>query len=67
MSPTPRLSVVVPAYNNGRTLAETLRSILDQDVPGLEVVVADHASGAGCKSILWFLLRMPILNIIIKG
>ncbi|WP_345751206.1 glycosyltransferase family 2 protein [Microbacterium rhizophilus] len=40
----PRLSVVVPAYENGRTLAETLRSILDQDVAGMEVVVADHAS-----------------------
>lgn len=40
----PRLSVVVPAYNNGRTLAETLRSILDQDVDGMEVIVADHAS-----------------------
>ncbi|WP_203137777.1 glycosyltransferase family 2 protein [Microbacterium sp. JZ31] len=39
-----RLSVVVPAYNNGRTLAETLRSILTQDVPGMEVIVADHAS-----------------------
>ncbi|MEL5992035.1 glycosyltransferase family 2 protein [Microbacterium phosphatis] len=46
-SPTPRtptLSVVVPAYNNARTLAETLRSILDQDVAGMEVIVADHAS-----------------------
>lgn len=42
--PVPVLSVVVPAYNNGRTLAETLRSILDQDVDGLEVVVADHSS-----------------------
>lgn len=41
---TPALSVVIPAYNNGRTLAETLRSVLDQDVADLEVIVADHAS-----------------------
>ncbi|GAA1725725.1 glycosyltransferase family 2 protein [Microbacterium paludicola] len=40
----PRISVVVPAYNNGRTLRETLRSILDQDVPSLELIVADHSS-----------------------
>jgi glycosyltransferase involved in cell wall biosynthesis len=40
----PRISVVVPAYNNGRTLRETLRSVLDQDVDGLELIVGDHAS-----------------------
>ena len=40
----PRLSVVVPAYNNGRTLRETLRSVLDQDVDGLELIVGDHSS-----------------------
>ncbi|GAB2842000.1 glycosyltransferase family 2 protein [Microbacterium insulae] len=40
----PLLSVVVPAYNNGRTLAETLQSVLEQNVDGLEVIVADHAS-----------------------
>lgn len=41
---TPRISVVVPAYNNARTLAETLRSVLDQQVEDLELIVADHAS-----------------------
>ncbi|MBY0687195.1 glycosyltransferase [Microbacterium marinilacus] len=40
----PHLSVVVPAYNNGRTLRETLRSVLDQDVDGLELIVGDHSS-----------------------
>ncbi|WP_456283635.1 glycosyltransferase family 2 protein [Microbacterium sp. JZ101] len=40
----PRISVVIPAYNNGRTLGETMRSVLDQQVDGLELVVADHAS-----------------------
>lgn len=43
MSP-PLLSVVVPAFNNGRTIAETLQSILDQRVDDLEVIVADHSS-----------------------
>ncbi|KAA8889551.1 glycosyltransferase [Nocardia colli] len=38
-----RLSVCIPAYNSGRTLATTLRSVLDQDVD-FELVVLDNAS-----------------------
>ncbi|WP_194818326.1 glycosyltransferase family A protein [Nocardia sp. XZ_19_385] len=37
------LSVVVPAYNAGRTLATTLRTVLDQDVD-FELLVLDNAS-----------------------
>ncbi|WP_330254632.1 glycosyltransferase [Nocardia sp. NBC_00565] len=37
------LSVCVPAYNSGRTLATTLRSVLDQDAE-FELVVLDNAS-----------------------
>jgi glycosyltransferase involved in cell wall biosynthesis len=37
------LSVCVPAYNAGRTLATTLRSVLDQDVD-FELLVLDNAS-----------------------
>lgn len=40
----PALSVVVPAYNNARTLDETLRSVLDQTGIDFELIVADHAS-----------------------
>jgi len=40
----PTVSVVVPAYRNGATLAETLQSILDQQGTDFELVVADHAS-----------------------
>lgn len=40
----PRLSVVIPAYNNGKTIAETMRSILADDSVDLELVVADHSS-----------------------
>ncbi|MEU6580153.1 glycosyltransferase [Nocardia sp. NPDC046763] len=47
------LSVCVPAYNSGRTLETTLRSILDQDTD-IEVLVLDNASsddtGAIAKS-----------------
>ncbi|MGW4842075.1 glycosyltransferase family 2 protein [Nocardia brasiliensis] len=37
------LSVCVPAYNSARTLATTLRSVLDQDAE-FELVVLDNAS-----------------------
>jgi glycosyltransferase involved in cell wall biosynthesis len=40
----PRVSIVVPAYNNEDYIAETMRSILAQTYQDLEVVVSDHAS-----------------------
>ncbi|WJL95104.1 glycosyltransferase family 2 protein [Microbacterium sp. ET2] len=49
---TPTISVVVPAYNNGRTLDETLRSVLDQDVSGLELIVADHSSSDDTAAVM---------------
>ena len=40
----PLVSIVIPSYNQGRFLDETLRSVLDQDYPHLEVLVADGGS-----------------------
>jgi glycosyltransferase involved in cell wall biosynthesis len=40
----PMLSVMVPNYNYGRYIVETIRSVLDQAPSGVEVVVADNAS-----------------------
>jgi glycosyltransferase involved in cell wall biosynthesis len=48
----PVLSVVVPAFNNAGTLAETLRSILDQDGVDLELIVADHSSSDGTAEVM---------------
>lgn len=50
--PAPVLSVVIPAYNNGRTLDETLRSVLSQDIDGLEVIVADHSSADDTAAVM---------------
>ncbi|WP_433654759.1 glycosyltransferase family 2 protein [Nocardia sp. CA-128927] len=44
------LSICVPAYNAGRTLAATMRSILDQDIDA-ELVVLDNASSDETQSI----------------
>jgi glycosyltransferase involved in cell wall biosynthesis len=39
-----RISLVIPNYNCGATLERTLRSILDQNYPNLQLIVADSAS-----------------------
>ncbi|MBB2922889.1 glycosyltransferase family A protein [Cellulomonas cellasea] len=41
---TPRVSVVVPAYNNAEYIEATLESVLAQTYTDFELVVSDHAS-----------------------
>jgi glycosyltransferase involved in cell wall biosynthesis len=41
---SPRISVIVPSYNSGSFLRETLTSALDQDMPPYEVLVEDGGS-----------------------
>src|SRR3984893_5587462 len=40
----PRLSVVVPVYNDARNLAECLAALRAADIPGCELIVVDDAS-----------------------
>lgn len=47
-----RVSVVIPAYRNVRTIHDAVASVLEQDVDGLEVVIADHSSGDGTHAVL---------------
>jgi len=39
-----RVTVIVPTFNRASLLGECLASILSQDCPDLDVVVADNAS-----------------------
>lgn len=44
MSAAPAVSVVIPAYNAGRWLAETIGSVLGQSLGDFELIVVDDAS-----------------------
>jgi glycosyltransferase involved in cell wall biosynthesis len=41
----PRISIVVPSFNQGHFLTDTLQSLVDQEYPDLEVIIQD-----GCSS-----------------
>lgn len=40
----PRISIIVPSYNQGHFLRETLQSLIDQDYPDLQVIIQDGLS-----------------------
>ena len=50
--PPLRFSVVVPTLNQGDTIEDTLRSILEQDYSNVEIIVADGGSRDGTAAVL---------------
>lgn len=51
MSPLPRFSVIVPAYEVQAYLHECLDSVLSQSCPDLELIVVDDSSPDACGAI----------------
>ena len=52
MDDRPTISLVTPSYNQGAYIEATLRSIIEQDIEGLEYIVVDGASTDDTPAIL---------------
>ncbi len=48
---TPRVSIGLPVYNGERYLGEALRSVREQDLEDIEIVVSDNGSTDGTEEI----------------
>ena len=48
----PRISVIIPSYNQGQFLEMTLRSILNQEYPNTEIIIMDGGSTDGTVDLL---------------
>src|SRR3989344_6933690 len=48
----PKISIVIPSYNAVQYIEHTLRSILDQKYPSLEIIVQDGGSTDGTLNII---------------
>ncbi len=51
-TPSPRVSVIVPCYNAEEYIGEAIRSVLEQSVEELELVVLDDGSEDGSKAVV---------------
>jgi glycosyltransferase involved in cell wall biosynthesis len=49
---SPKVSIVIPAYNNVQYIEETLESVLNQSFDDYEVVIADHSSIDGTAQVI---------------
>jgi glycosyltransferase involved in cell wall biosynthesis len=51
MSPSPLVSIIIPAYNSANYLAATIQSAVDQTWPNKEIIIVDDGSTDGSLAI----------------
>jgi glycosyltransferase involved in cell wall biosynthesis len=51
-SECPRVSIVIPAYNQGEYLAQAIDSVLAQDYPQVELIVLDDGSSDNTRALI---------------
>jgi GT2 family glycosyltransferase len=66
VNPTPRFSVIVPAYNATATLGMTIRSILAQTDPDFELVVVDDGSSDGTVALAREFETDPRVRVVVQ-
>jgi glycosyltransferase involved in cell wall biosynthesis len=60
----PRISIIIPSYNQGQYIEQTLQSVMEQNYPNLELIVMDACSTDGTGAILdRYRERISILEI----
>lgn len=62
----PAVSILVPAYNEERVIADSLRSALALDYPDYEVIVIDDGSSDRTRAVVESLMPQPRLRMICK-
>lgn len=55
----PRVSIVIPSFNQGRFIRETIDSVLSQDYRHVEVLIMDGGSDDGTLGVLESYSRVP--------
>lgn len=61
-SPAPKVSVIVPCYNAGRTLGACVSALLEQDYPDYEIILVDDNSTDGSVQRLGASDRLRVLR-----
>jgi hypothetical protein len=59
------VSVCIPTYNSAAFVAETIGSVLTQDYPSIEVVIADHGSTDGTPELLQEFAHDPRVRVVL--
>lgn len=57
-SPSPRISVIMPAFNEQKYLEEAVRSVLNQTERDIEIILVDDGSSDSTWDIIWRLRKL---------